>query len=167
MRQDGWQFSTNAVRALQAMGTNVIPALLARIAYRDPVFNLDDFDVSMSGAAALMVLRERAKPALPALATLMDSDNGDIALRAMIATVGTGADAVPCLIKGLTNSSATVRSEAAHFLTELGAQYPEERKKAVPLMMKLLSDPDDNVRKNVTSDLREIDRQTATKTGLK
>ncbi|MCX6929801.1 MAG: hypothetical protein NT154_42290, partial [Verrucomicrobia bacterium] len=109
MRREGWELATNAVRALQAMGTNAIPALLARLAYKEPVFGLDDFEMSMGGATALMALGEQAKAALPKLSALMDGDNGDLALRAMIATLGTGADAMPCLIKGLTNRFPTVR----------------------------------------------------------
>src|ERR1035437_37416 len=34
--------STNAVEALRQMGTNMIPALHARLTYKEPVFNLDD-----------------------------------------------------------------------------------------------------------------------------
>ncbi|MEI9865277.1 MAG: HEAT repeat domain-containing protein [Limisphaerales bacterium] len=38
---DGWDLSTNAVQALQRMGTNVISALLARLTYKEPVFILE------------------------------------------------------------------------------------------------------------------------------
>jgi HEAT repeat protein len=167
MRREGWELDTNAVRALQTMGTNVIPALLARLTYKDPVFKLDDFDVSMSGATALIAMREGAKPALPELTALMDTDNGDLTLRVMIATLGMGVDAMPCLICGLTNRFPIVRSEAAHFLTEWGAQYPEERKRAVPYMVKLLSDPERDVRVSMTNYLKEIDPRAAAKAGVK
>ena len=86
MWQEESGLSTNAVEALRQMGTNMIPALLARLTYKEPVFNLDDYDVGMGAARALIALRDEAKPALPALAALMDSDSEDIALRAMIAT---------------------------------------------------------------------------------
>lgn len=145
MRREGWELDTNAMHALEAMGTNVIPALLARVTYKEPVFGLDDYDQGMSAATALMAMRDRAKPALPELTSLMDNENGDVALRAMIATLGMGADAIPCLIKGLTNRFPIVRSEAANFLTQFGAQYPEERKQAVPYMVRLLTDPDRDI----------------------
>jgi HEAT repeat protein len=167
MRREGWELATNAVQALQAMGTNVIPALLARLTYKEPVFNLDDYDVSMGAATALIAMREQAKGALPTLAGLMDGDNPDLALRAMVATLGTGVDAMPCLMKGLTNRFADVRSEAAHFLTEWGAQFPEERKQAIPYVMKLLNDPDEHVRMNARGDLKELDPQAAAKAGIK
>ena len=167
MRREGWELATNAVQALQAMGTNVITALLTRLTYKEPIFNLDDYDVSMSGAAALIAMREQARPALPRLSALMDSDNGDLALRAMIATLGTGADAMPFLIKGLTNRFPTVRGEAVSFLMQFGAQYPEERKRAIPEMRTLLNDPDRDVRMSVTNELNELDPRTAVRAGVK
>jgi len=167
MRREGWELATNAVQALQAMGTNVIPALLTRLTYKEPIFNLDDYEVSMSGAAALIAMREQARPALPRLSALMDSDNGDLALRAMIATLGTGADAMPFLIKGLTNRFPTVRGEAVSFLMQFGAQYPEERKRAIPEMRTLLNDPDRDVRMSVTNELNELDPRTAVRAGVK
>jgi HEAT repeat protein len=167
MWQDETGLSTNAVQALRQMGTNMIPALLARLTYKEPVFNLDDYDVSMGAARALIALRDEATPALPALAALMDSDSEDITLRAMIATLGTGTNAIPCLLKGLTNQFPDVRSEAAHFIAEWGAQFPDQQKLAVPSMIRLLSDPDENVRKNATNDLMEVDPQAAAKAGIK
>jgi HEAT repeat protein len=121
----------------------------------------------MSGAAALIAMREQARPALPRLSALMDSDNGDLALRAMIATLGTGADAMPFLIKGLTNRFPTVRGEAVSFLMQFGAQYPEERKRAIPEMRTLLNDPDRDVRMSVTNELNELDPRTAVRAGVK
>ncbi|HOX56376.1 MAG TPA: HEAT repeat domain-containing protein [Candidatus Paceibacterota bacterium] len=167
MRKEGWELSTNALTALRQMGTNVVPALLARLTYKDPVFNLDDYEVSMEAATALMVLGDQAKPALPTLAALIDRENRDVALRAMIATLGAGADAIPCLMKGLTNRFADVRGEAAHFLTEWGAQFPEQRKQAIPYVARLLNDPDEHVRMGATNDLKELDPQAAAHAGIK
>jgi HEAT repeat protein len=150
------------------MGTNVIPVLLRRVAYKDPVFGLDDFEVSMEGVSGLIALGEEAKPALPRLAELMDGDDGDLALRAMIGTMGAGRDAVPYLIKGLTNRFPMVRSEAANYVTgEWSIQFPEERKGAVPQLLMLLKDLDENVRMAATNGLRTIDPQAAAKVGIK
>ncbi len=66
----------------------------------------------------------------------------------------------------MTNRFANVRSEAANFLTQLGAQYPEEPKRAIPLMLKLLSDPDRDVRMNATNQRKEIDPEAAAKAGV-
>jgi HEAT repeat protein len=163
MRREGYELSTNAVEALREMGTNVIPALLGRIVYKEPIFGLDDYDVSMGATAALIAMGERAKPALPSLAALMDGDNSNLVLRAMMATLGVGADAMPCLVKGMTNQFPDVRSEAAHFVAEWGADFPEQRKAAMPYLRTLLDDPDEQVRRSVVGDLKEIDAQAAGK----
>lgn len=157
LRQDGWKLSTDVVEALRQMGTNLIPALLTRLTYREPVFGLYEYDVSMEAVGALISLKEDARPALPMLAQLMDSDDAELALRAMLASLGTGTNAVPCLMKGLTSRFADVRNEAAHCLTdEWSAPFPEVRQQASPLLRKLLNDPDQNVRMNVTNGLKEL-----------
>jgi HEAT repeat protein len=72
------------------------------------------------------------------------------------------------LVKGLTNQFADVRNEAANNLTDgIGAQFPEQRKQAISLFVKLLNDPDEDVRGNATNELKEIDPATAAKLGIK
>lgn len=160
LRREGWELSPNAVEALRQMGTNVIPALLTRLTYRESVFGLYDSDVSMEAVGAFIALREDARPALPALAELMDSNEQELALRALLATLGTGSNAVPCLMKGLTNRFPEVRSEAANYLTgEWSAKFPEQRQQAIPLLVKLLVDPDQSVRITATNAVREITAQ--------
>lgn len=156
-RKDGWELSAYAIEALRSMGTHATSALLARLAYREPVFGLYDYDVGMEAVGAFISLPDQARPALPALAKLMDSDDSGIALRAMLATLGTGTNAMPCLIKGLTNRFPDVRHEAANYLTgEWSAQFPEQRKQALPLLLKLLNDPDQNVRMTATNGISQI-----------
>ena len=61
-----------------------------------------------------------------------------------------------------------MRGEAANYLTgEWSAQFPEQRRQAIPVLVKLLNDPDENVRMNVTNALKEVDPQTAVKAGIK
>jgi HEAT repeat protein len=168
MRSDGWGLSSNAVAALR-QGTNVIPALLARITYKEPVFNLGDFDVSMGAAGALISLREEAMPALPTLIALMDTDDRDTALLAMIATCGTGTNAIPCLIKGLTNRFEDVRSEAGNFLAQgaAGVPSPEQRKQALPFFIERLSDSNEDIRKGATNQLKEFDPKAVAAVGIR
>jgi HEAT repeat protein len=99
----------------------------------------------------------------------MDGDDSDIALHAMLATCGMGTNAIPCLIKGLTNRFPIVRGEAANYLTQGvgGVPSPEQRKQAIPLFIKLLNDPDEDVRGNATNELKEFDPQAAAKAGIK
>jgi HEAT repeat protein len=98
----------------------------------------------------------------------MDSTNKEIALAAMIATLGTGSNSAPFLMKGLTNQFADVRNLAANYFTEnFRKQFPELREQAIPLFVKLLNDPDEDVRDNATNQLKEIDPAAAVKAGIK
>lgn len=161
-------FTKDAEDALRQMGTNAIPALLERLAYRQPPYNLKTYEVNIEAACAFMVLGEVAKPALPKLERLMDSDDEDMALHAMIATCGMGADSIGCLIRGMTNRHDTVRAEAAHFLEDsIGARFPEQRRRAVPLILGLLNDASESVRMSATNALQEIDPVAAAKAGVR
>jgi HEAT repeat protein len=155
--QDGSGLSTNAVDALRQMGTNAIPALLARLTYKDPVFGIPRYDISMSGVSGLIALGDRAVPALPALATVMDGDDQDLAIRAMMATLGTGTNALPCLVRGLASRHPDVRHEAANTLSDWGAQFPKGRESAVFLLRNLLTDPDPEIRRNATNQLTALE----------
>jgi HEAT repeat protein len=168
MHDSNGAFSDDARHALCQMGTNAIPSLLWRLVYVRPPFGLPAFDVNNEAVMGFIILGEQARPALPRLQTLMDSTNGGIAVRAMVASCGSGSNAVSLLIKGLTNQLPDVRSEAAHYLTDGPcAKFPDQRKKAIPLFVNLLNDPDENVRMNATNELKEIDPEAAAKAGLK
>jgi HEAT repeat protein len=166
-KQADSSFSKDAEDALRQMGTNAIPALLERLAYRQPPYSLKAYEVNIEAACAFMALGEVAKPALPKLEGLMDSDDEDLALHAMIATCGMGTDSIGCLIRGLTNRHDIVRAEAAHFLEDsIGARFPDQRKLAVPFVVGLLSDASESVRMSATNALREIDPAAAAKAGV-
>ena len=165
--QDG-NLPGDAKEALQHMGTNAIPSLLKRLVYVQPPFGLSDFDVNIGAVRGFITLGEHAGPALPQLQTLMDSTNGDIALHAMLAVCGTGSNAIPFLMKGLTNQFATVRGEAANYLAQgIGGRYPEQTRAAIPLFVKLLIDADEDVRAGATNQFKEFDPVAAAKVGLK
>ena len=164
----GGDLTPAAKDALHQVGTNAIPALLKRLTYVRPPYCFSPFQININAAIGFITLGEQAKPALPELWILMDSTNKEIALTAMIATFGTGSNAIPFLIKGLTNQFPNVRNEAANSLTDgIGKDFLELRRQAVPLFKKLLSDPDEDVRGNATNQLKEIDPATAAKAGIK
>ena len=161
-------FSEEAKQALQQMGTNAIPALLKRIVYVQPPFGLRAPEVNIDAVRAFITLGEHATPALPQLQSLMDSTNQDTALFAMLATVGTGSNAMPILFKGLTNQIPEVRGEAANNLTDvIGKDFPQWRQQAIPIFVKLLNDPNEDVRLSATNQLKEIDPAAAAKAGIK
>ena len=157
--------------AIHHMGTNAIPGLLARLVYVEPPFGLRSpvgGTVNIEAMCAFIALGEQAIPALPQLRTLMDGTNGDVAVRAMMATCGTGSNALPVLISGLTNQFADVRNEAANYLSEnFNRLSPDQRKQAIPLFVKLLDDLDENVRGNATNELKQIAPEAAAKAGIK
>jgi HEAT repeat protein len=166
--EGGGDFTPAAKDAIHQVGTNAIPALLKRLTYVRPPYCFNPFQININAAGGFIALGEQAKPALPELWLLMDNTNKDTALTAMIATCGTGSNAMPFLIKGLTNPFANVRGQAANILMEgVGDKFPEQRKQAIPLFVKLLNDPDDDVRMNATNQLKEIDPAAAAKAGIK
>ncbi len=151
------------------IGTNAIPALLERLVYVQPPFGLRAYEVNIDAMRGFITLGEQALPALPKLRTLMDGTNQDFALYAMMSACGTGSNAIPILLKGLTNQFANVRGEAANVLTsgDIAAQFPEQRKQAIPFLVKLLNDSDEDVRMNATNELKELDPAAAAKAGIK
>jgi HEAT repeat protein len=165
--RDG-DFPKDAKEALQHIGTNAIPSLLRRLVYVQPPFGLPDFDVTIGAVRGFITLGEQARPALPQLRMLMDSTNGDIALHAMLAACGTGSNTIPFLIKGLTNQFAIVRGQAADCLAQgTGGRFPEQTRPAIPLFVKLLNDPDEDVRRGATNEFKEFDPVAAAEAGLK
>lgn len=166
--EGGGDFTPAAKDAIHQLGTNAIPALLKRLTYVRPPYCFSPFQININAAGGFIALGEQAKLALPELWTLMDSTNKDTALTAMIASLGTGSNAMPFLIKGITNQFANVRSLAANTLMEgVGDKFPEQRKQAIPLFVKLLNDPDDDIRLNATNQLKQIDPAAAAKAGIK
>jgi HEAT repeat protein len=164
-------FPENAVDAIHHMGTNAIPALIARLGYEEPPFGLRSPEagaISIEAVCAFITLGEQAIPVLPQLRTLMESTNGDIALRAMLASCGTGSNATPFFINGLTSQFADVRNEAANYVAQnFNKQFLGQRDQLIPLFVKLLNDPDEFVRGNATNELKQIDREAAVKAGIK
>ena len=170
-RDPDGSFPNDTVDALHHMGTNAIPGLLARLVYEEPPFGLRspvDGAVHVQAMCAFIVLGEQTIPALPQLRMLMDGTNGDIAVRAMMATCGTGSNAIPFFISGLTNQFADVRNEAANYAAQnFSIQFFKQRDQVVPLFVKLLNDPDEFVRMNATNELKQIAPEAAGKAGIK
>jgi len=161
-------FSKDAENALRQMGTNAIPALLERLVYIEPPVGLRAPEINIEAICAFIVLGQQAKPALSKLEVLMDSNDADTALHAMLATCGMGVDSMPYLIKGLTSQYADVRNEAANCLTGIPSQLSvEQRKQVRSILEKHLGDPDKFTRLTMTNALKELDTAAATKTPAK
>jgi hypothetical protein len=164
----GDELTPTAKDAFQQAGTNAIPFLLKRLTYVRPPYCFSPLQININATWGFIALGEQAKPALPELWMLMNGTNKDIAMVAMIAACGTGSNAMPFLIKGLTNQFANVRGLAANALTDgVGDKFPEQRKPAILLFVKLLNDPDDDIRQAATNQLKQIDPAAAAKAGIK
>jgi len=170
-RSPDGSFPNDAMEAIRQMGTNAIPALLARLVYEEPPYGVRSpvgGTVNTEAMCAFIILGEEAIPALPQLRLLMDGTNGDIALRAMMATCGTGSNVTPFFISGLTNQFADVRNEAANYISQnFTNQFLGQRDQLAPLFVTLLDDPDEFVRGNATNELKQIAPIAAAKAGIK
>ncbi len=155
-------------KAVQAMGTNAIPALLARLEYRDPEFDLDDDEENIKAIAGFYALGETAAPALPRLDQLINGDHRNIALFASICATFVGTNAMPVLSRALTNQDENVRCWLVSFFGDDRSQkFGDLRKSVVPILFGMLDDQSQYVRADVTNTLVEIDPKAAAKAGLK
>jgi HEAT repeat protein len=167
-RPDKNEPSEETKHAVREMGTNAIPALLARLVYRDQKFRLIDYDAGMEAVGGFVLLGEEAVPALPKLEELVNGDDQRIAAYALIAACNMGTSSVPIVTRALTNRHADVRNQAVGLFSD-GPMRPflEARKNALPEIAKLLCDPDEFVRMNTTNALKEIDPEAAARAGVK
>jgi len=162
------KYSKEAQDALRATGTNAVPALVARLIYVQPPYGLPAYNINLDAVKGFIALGDQAKPALPELQVLLDGTNKDAALFALLAACGTGSNAIPTLTKGLTNQFRNVRIQAANNLFYTFAKkFPDQCRQAVPLLVKLLNDPDEDVRMSATNQIKEIDPTAAAKAGIK
>lgn len=170
-RDHDGQLSPAVKDALRQMGTNATSALFARLTFVRPPFGEPANEINFNAAGGFIALGNEALPALPRLLDLMESTNRAIALSAMIASFGTGSNALPFVLKGLTNQFADLRNTAASTFSEgidgLGPKFPEQSQQVVPLITALLKDPDEDVRMNATNELKQIDPQAAAMAGIK
>ncbi len=161
------QYTVEVTNAVRAMGTNAIPALFKRLVYQQPPCNLPAYQTNLNAVGGFIMLGSNAIPAIPRLEELMDTSGENIAVLAMAATTGTGSNAMPVLLKGLTNRFEGVREEAMNSLTQFGAQYPEQRRAATPIIVDLLRDTNEDVRQAASNALKIIDPQAVAGAGIK
>jgi HEAT repeat protein len=167
-KPDDNEISQEARHAIREMGTNAIPALVARLEYKDPRFGLPDDQVTIGAVGGFYALGEKAVPALPRLQELLNSADRRLALFALVACANMGTSSVPMITAALTNQYADVRTQAVGFFWD--APIPSlagARKSLTPEIAKLLCDPDQAVRMNATNALKQIDPRAAGSAGLR
>ncbi|HEX5218667.1 MAG TPA: protein kinase, partial [Verrucomicrobiae bacterium] len=112
----GPELRGQAKKAIEQMGTNVIPFLLADLGNGNPLKIKRERQDSRSAderarhaAWAFDVLGDTARPAIPSLEELLEVTPGYVPS----ALAGIGRDALPTLLKALTNEVFWVRDNAA------------------------------------------------------
>ncbi len=167
-RPDETEIPQQARHAIQEMGTNAIPALLARLEYKDPKFGLPDDEVTIGAVGGFYVLGVSATPALPRLEQLLNGADRRLALFALVACSNMGTSSVPVIMGALTNHYADVRNQAIGLFWDGPMRsMPGARKSVVPEIVNLLCDPDQSIRMKATNALKEIDPQAAQRAGAK
>jgi HEAT repeat protein len=156
--------------AIRQMGTNAIPALLQRLVYVEPPFGLPVPELNRQAEYGFDILGERAKGALPELATFLDGPSEDCAegaMRCIDSICGRMPDGIPYLMQALTSRHVGVRTWAISLLWRgKNVEFKIQRKQAVPLLVKLLDDPEKRVQSMARDALKVIDPEVATKAGI-
>ena len=163
-RPDSDELPHESQNAIREMGTNIIPALFARLVYQDEKYDLPDDEVSVGAVRGFLVLGDGAVSALPKLERLVNGEDRRLALYALMASCTMGTNSVPLITGALTNRHADVRSQAVGLFSEGPLKsFPEARKNAALQISVLLTDPDEFVRTNATNALKELDLGAATR----
>jgi HEAT repeats len=133
--------SARAVAVIQQIGTNALPLALSLCRTKDSWLKrkleectkynsggvvryiiTTEWQKHEEGANIIWALGSAAKPAIPALIQLLQSQDRDIAMRAVDALPGAGTNAIPPLIELLDSANQDVRQRAMTALGLLGRQ---------------------------------------------
>jgi len=166
-----------AADAFRRMGTNALPQLLDGLRSKDsrlalawmnvsrkyPVFGrifLPADERRSAAAQAFKSLGPIAEPAIPELTSMLNDP--DTSLESAFCLASIGSNGIPPLIQALTNYQPKVRYCAVFAL----GYKPTLAQAVVPTLLRMLSDPDLNVRLAASGTLKSIDPETAAKAGV-
>jgi HEAT repeat protein len=204
------ELDTQAENAIRQIGTNAIPTCLRIISTRDSllfklvsllperwlplVYRPSPPEYQFRGAYGLIALGADAKPAVPALISLLNDSHGEVRYAAVFALDELGSlaeDALPSMVKCLKPDefhSIRLEPERAipvlvRLLDEAQNQPHCERirdnamsglrqfralaKPAIPTLLRLLNDANEDTRWQATNALMDIDPEAAAKAGVK
>ncbi len=130
-----------AYRAIRTIGTNALPVLLRRITYEEPTNDRTrELETRIDAIYCFDALKESAEPAIPALLSLLQTDEHSGYAGEALGAIG--GKALPELLKGLTNNNAFYRRGCC---AGLGVAKTN-RQVVIPLIEPLKKDPDASVR---------------------
>jgi HEAT repeat protein len=166
-----------AADAFRHIGTNALPQLLNGLRAKDSplksaclnalrnhrefrnIFHPAD-ETRASAAQGFKALGPMAKPAIPELTVILNDP--DTSLESAFCLLFIGKDGVLPLVQALTNNQPRVQHWAAFAL----CHKPTLAQPAVPTFLKLLSDPDADVRTKASWALKIINPEAAAKAGV-
>jgi hypothetical protein len=201
----------DAQRAVHQIGTNAIPHLLIMLRERDSAFKAKLFGLVqkqrlirihykpawvLNGEAALgfEMLSSDAKDAVPALVDIFEEHRSSYSREAVLgALAGIGpaaSNAIPFLLRGITDANASVRVRIVNALCHIRppittvlpalidcladsnkavrafaanclGEYGPEARQAIPRLVQLLEDPEKSVRSSAAQALKKIDAKAA------
>jgi HEAT repeat protein len=134
------------VRALNAIGTNALPHLLAMLESLDG-------RVRERSVSAFSILKEKGEPAIPQLARLGAQER--TSNPAFHALVHIGIVTLPVLTNALSHADPEIRGRAASYIGMYGDK-PESTRAAIPALTKCLTDPDAEVQFWAANTLSDI-----------
>ena len=167
---DGYESAdTNAIAAIQAIGTNGLPVLLAELEYEEPLWREKYREIAdklpivkprlqppwnrdLWAAYAFHALGAEGKPAISALSGLLFQ--GRSAIPAAFALAGIGQDALPELANALSHTNARIRMAVVEGL----GGWRGNARTVVPLLIKTLADESQLVRREAAQALGELER---------
>jgi HEAT repeat protein len=160
-----------AETALRQTGTNALPELIYILESNDPWLKTKSYAVvnrvfskkysyvtytqRCAGVSrAFGLLGDQARPAIPDLIRLLQSDDPAIANAAIqcLFHVRLNADDIPLLLPCLTHHNARTRAYAATFL----GRITQNEKDVVPALIKAMRDPDDQVKQYTANALGRL-----------
>lgn len=162
--------NTNAIAAIQTIGTNGLPILLAELKYQEPAWRkslsaiadkvpIIDLRLDPPGkrnlraAYAFHALGAKGKPAIRELANLIFQNHG--ADEAAIALGGIGQDALPEFANALSVTNTRIRMAAVGGLRH----WRGDARNVVPLLIKALTDESHPVRLYAVNALGELGQE--------
>jgi hypothetical protein len=159
-----WGQNWRAANALGALGSDAVGAVPELIhLYENPISGPSQRYTLM----ALGKIGPAAKMAIPSLLrTVSTSTDEDVRASAVFALGGIHAEperVVPVLIKCLADTSIDVQSEAA----EGPGKFGESAKPAIPTLVVLLQNPNQDVINHARAALLRIDPEAAARAGVK
>jgi HEAT repeat protein len=151
----GWP-TAEAEYVLKSLPPACVPALLDMIAYKDPIFDLHDYELIKQAVDALKRAPMRAAIVLPRLQQLATNEDSEVRSGALSVAAVFRGDGVPVLVRALARTNDTSLNAAIYLNQELQGNFREDSKEVISALCTLVTDADPNVRAVARNALNQI-----------